>query len=153
MSDKVYKNVLLASELSPVGEFVARKAVNIAKSSDANLSVVHAIQPIITYAPVYFTPEIQEDMMEEAREKLAAISEKFNIKKDHQFVVLGHPKEAILDLANEIKADLIVVGSHHHSWFSPLLGSTAHNIIAQAECDVLVIPVREMAKDHHHKKN
>ena len=83
---------------------------------------------------------------------LINLSNKFSINKEQQLVIVGNPKEAILDVAKELKVDLIVIGSHHHSWFSPLLGSTASNIVARSECDVVTIPMREIAKSHHNDK-
>lgn len=148
MPKKIYNNILIATELSPISSFVVDRAKHLAKVHDAELSIVHAILPTITYASIYFTPEIQENLIKDAREKMAELGTKFKIKKSNQYVLVGDPKEAILDLAKEIKADLIIVGSHHRSWFSPLLGSTASNVVSRAECDVLTIPMRDIAKAH-----
>ena len=149
MTKKAYKHVLLATELSSISDFVASRAKNIANITDAKLTAIHAIMPSVTYASIYFTPEVQEELVSDAKSKLAELSEKYDIKSNNQLVVVGNPKEAILDIAEELKVDLIVIGSHHHSWFSPLLGSTANNVVSRAKCDVLTIPMREIAEAHN----
>lgn len=148
MEHQVYKHVLVASELSPISDFIANKAKQVANVNQAELSIVHAIQPLVTYASVYFTPDLQAEMIEDAKGKLKELSSKIGVPQENQLIVIANPKEAILDTAQQIGADLIVVGSHHHSWYSPLLGSTASSTVSRATCDVLTIPVRELAKNH-----
>lgn len=54
-------------------------------------------------------------------------------------VGIGSAKDEILDYAEEINADLIVVGSHHPSTSTYLLGSTASAIVRHAKTSVFVI--------------
>ena len=50
------------------------------------------------------------------------------------------PRSALLDLARERKADLIVVGSHGRTGIQKLLlGSVASHVVTHAPCDVLVV--------------
>ena len=52
----------------------------------------------------------------------------------------GRPPDVISDLAQEVRADLIVVGRHSQTRMSPLfLGSVPSRLLAQAKCDVLVV--------------
>jgi nucleotide-binding universal stress UspA family protein len=52
----------------------------------------------------------------------------------------GHPAEKIIDTAEEIGADLIVVGSHgRHGAKRFFLGSVSAKIVEHAPCHVLVI--------------
>ncbi len=52
---------------------------------------------------------------------------------------IGSAKDEILDYAEEINADLIVVGPHHPSTSTYLLGSTASAIVRHAKTSVFVI--------------
>lgn len=54
-------------------------------------------------------------------------------------VSIGSAKDEILDYAQEINADLIVVGSHRPSTSTYLLGSTASAIVRHAKTSVFVI--------------
>jgi len=51
---------------------------------------------------------------------------------------IGHPAHTILDVAKEIGAGLIVVGSHKPGLEDYLLGSTASRVVRHATCHVLV---------------
>ena len=52
----------------------------------------------------------------------------------------GKPAEAICNVAREVNADTIVVGSHGHGPLTALLGSTSHDLLRIADRPVTVIP-------------
>jgi universal stress protein F len=54
-------------------------------------------------------------------------------------VEVGVPWQSACNVAKELSADLIVIGSHGHSAFDRLLGTTAAKIVNHAECSVLVV--------------
>ncbi|RRO14114.1 universal stress protein [Saccharopolyspora rhizosphaerae] len=55
-------------------------------------------------------------------------------------VASGHPARALLDLAEESEADLIVVGNRGHGGFTEaLLGSVGQNVVHHARCPVVVV--------------
>jgi nucleotide-binding universal stress UspA family protein len=54
--------------------------------------------------------------------------------------IVGDPTHEILRVRGEIKADMLVVGTHDHSSFERLLlGSTTENLMRKAGCSVLVV--------------
>lgn len=56
-------------------------------------------------------------------------------------VILGVPSLALVQLASELDAQLLVVGTHGlHGIARWLLGSVAEGVVRQAHCPVLVIP-------------
>jgi nucleotide-binding universal stress UspA family protein len=56
------------------------------------------------------------------------------------FVMSGKPAEAIIQVAEERRADLVVVGSHGRTGVERLLiGSVAERVIVLASCPVLVV--------------
>jgi len=55
-------------------------------------------------------------------------------------VVSGHPVRMIVDLADEIRADLLVIGATGHSaLYERMVGSRADRIVQLAACPVLVV--------------
>jgi nucleotide-binding universal stress UspA family protein len=54
--------------------------------------------------------------------------------------IVGDPTNEILRVRAEIKADMLVIGTHDHSGFERLLlGSIADNLMRKAGCSVLVV--------------
>lgn len=55
-------------------------------------------------------------------------------------ILFGSPESRIVETAEEIKPDLVVVGSHgYSSWERLLLGSVSGAVVHHAPCSVLVI--------------
>lgn len=63
--------------------------------------------------------------------------EKVSVTTD---VLFGSPDSRIVETAEEMHADMIVVGSHGYSrWERLLLGSTSDSVVHHAPCSVLVV--------------
>lgn len=55
----------------------------------------------------------------------------------------GNPRKAIVAAAKEWGADLIVMGSHHHSAIAALfLGNIAQTVMKHSRCPVEIVPAR-----------
>jgi nucleotide-binding universal stress UspA family protein len=55
--------------------------------------------------------------------------------------------ESLLAETRNLKADLIVLGSHHHSaLYHLLVGSMTHDVLKRAHCPVLVVPGDDAAQ-------
>ena len=62
-----------------------------------------------------------------------------NLPDVHAQVRVGHAYKTILDTAEEIGADLIIVASHQPGLQDYFLGSTAAKVVRHARCSVLVM--------------
>ena len=142
-----YKHILLAIDLHPdCDKKTAARALKLAHDYKAELSIIHAIEHINAYGVAQAYPTVlnlEEEMLETAKKELAKVSKQLNIPAKRQHVEVGSPKLAILHKAAEIKADLIVVGSHGRHGIALLLGSTANAVLHHAHCDVLAVRVDE----------
>lgn len=136
----MYKHILLATDLSEETDFILDKARSVRSHTGAKLSLIHVVEPLPGYSYAYLGIEdIEEQLIEEARETLARFGEKLNVKKEDQWIEIGPAKAKILKIADDIKADLIICGSHGRHGFSLLLGSTANAVLHGAKCDVLTV--------------
>ena len=55
-------------------------------------------------------------------------------------VIAGHPVRGIVELAKELKVELLVIGATGHSaLYDRLIGSRADRIVQLAHCPVLVV--------------
>jgi universal stress protein A len=142
----MYKNILLASDFSPEAGRAERRAVEVAQKYGAQLSLVH----VVDYYPsmqleggLAMLPNIEERLNEKAKEDMDACVERLEIGLQNTRIGHGPPKGVIIDYANEIEADLIVLGSHGRHGFGLLLGSTATGVLHIAKCDVLAVRVQD----------
>jgi nucleotide-binding universal stress UspA family protein len=120
------------------------KAVDLAKSTNARLHVVAVGRtfPAAVY-DVYAEAE-SEDLRREAQEILDEQVRK--IEAAGGTVAIAHLKmnerrdEAIVHLAEEIGADLIVMGSRGFGGLKrALLGNVADSVVRHAHCPVLIV--------------
>ena len=144
MSD--YTHMLVAVDLSEDSGLVAQRAHSLATGSKAQLHLIHVIEPLsFAYGgdiPMDFSG-IQEEIHQQAAQQLERFGEAHNIPKERQHIVLGRPEVEIHAKADEIGADLIVVGSHGRYGLALLMGSTANGVLHGATCDVLAVRVGE----------
>jgi nucleotide-binding universal stress UspA family protein len=157
------KTILYATDLGDHMRPVFRFALGIAKKHDARITMLHVAEPlgsgvlaaIDIYMPDVTVKEVVRDGMQKAlvdmQRRLDAFCEdelKQN-PEDRQLVsevtvVSGRPAEIITKQADELKADLIVVGTHTDPRVSAfLLGSTARKVTQLSKIPVLVVPVYE----------
>jgi len=135
-----YKHILLATDFSDGSDRVATKAKEFAILMNAKLSITHIVEPLPGYGYAFVgSAEIETQFIEEAKTYLANEAQKLNIDVDKQHITLGSSKIEITRIAEEIGADLIVVGSHGKYGIANLLGSTANAVIHNAKCDVLTV--------------
>jgi nucleotide-binding universal stress UspA family protein len=81
--------------------------------------------------------EMNRTIDEELAGFLAQLGDRLPSHK--RLVTVGSANEVLLDLAGELSADLIVVGTHGRTGVAhALLGSVAEDLLRQAHCDVLV---------------
>lgn len=143
----LYKQILIAVDLHPdCDDTIIQRGIEIAKINNAKVAIVHAVEHIGAYgvAEAYSAVvDVEAQLADDARKELAKIGEKFNVPANAQFLETGAPKSVVLHKANEIKADLIVVGSHGRHGLQLLLGSTANGVLHHASCDVLAVRIRD----------
>jgi universal stress protein A len=73
---------------------------------------------------------------------LIKLANKFAIDDKHTYFEIGTVRHEVVKLAEKLKADLIVVGTHSHHGIDALLGSRANAILHNAKCDVLAVRVK-----------
>jgi universal stress protein A len=139
---KKYRHVLLATDLVDDAGTVAKRAADMAEMLGADLSMIHVVEPLPGYGYAFIAPnEIENELVIEAKKQLAKLGKKHGVPEDRQVVLVGPTKTEILECADDVKADLIIVGSHGRHGLGILLGSTANAVIQGAKCDVFTVRV------------
>ena len=136
--------ILLATDGSPHAELAALKAVDLAESTGARLHVVAVGRTFPAAVYDVYTEAGSEDLRREAQTILDEQVRK--IEEAGGTVAIAHLKmnerrdEAIVHLAEEIGADLIVMGSRGFGGLKrALLGNVADSVVRHAHCPVLVV--------------
>lgn len=131
--------VLFATDFSEHANHALPWAIALARQDGASLVLVHVMEgpPAITY-------ELERDMTAAAQQRLDDLVAS-GAKLEHQSVVVtGSPADGILHVAEQHRADLIVLGVLHSSQAratarAHLPWATAHQVVAHAKCPVMTV--------------
>ncbi|MFM1896505.1 MAG: hypothetical protein RLZZ385_1579 [Pseudomonadota bacterium] len=141
----VYNKIVVAIDLSSDSKKVIDAAMKLAGGDAGKLNLVHVVEPIAAAysmdAYAININELQQEAMTIAAKNLGEIGDKLKVARDRQYTLLGAPAVEVRNLAAELNADAIVIGSHGHSGWKILLGSTANKVLHGASCDVLTVLV------------
>lgn len=138
----IYQHLLITTDLSEENNFVVEKAMAMAKTFDAKVSVLHVVEPLPGYGYAYVgIADIEAELVAEATKRMAALSKKHNIPAERCHVEIGPMKIKMINLVKNENIDCLVVGSHGRHGFSEILGSTAHTAVHSARCDVITVRI------------
>ena len=139
----MYRNIVAALDGSTRSPAVLARAVDIATQSGGKVHLVRAMSvpidlPALTWAlrGDDLGAFLVDHGLQELR--LAAQHAPEGVVADVQ-CRLGKPWQVICDVAAELAADLIVLGSHGFDGVDRLLGTTAARVVDHAKASVLVV--------------
>jgi nucleotide-binding universal stress UspA family protein len=140
--------VVVAYDFSPSAEEALIRAIDIAARAPQHvLHVVCALDPS-NYGR-HVTTETADTIQRQARERVAAGFAGRITAADVQFFIharIGHAADQVLDVARDVGADLVFVGSHGKTGVERLLlGSVSERIVREAKCPVMVVRHKEYA--------
>jgi nucleotide-binding universal stress UspA family protein len=135
------QRVLCATDFSDHSERALAHAAALTAAYGARLTVQHVSvnRPVRDLQPTQLT-EVERRRLELELRRLTA-SVPATVAVDVRVDEAGDAHGAILTLARELNADLLVVGSHGRSGFERLwLGSVTEKLLRKSPCPVLVVP-------------
>lgn len=140
----MYKHILFATDLTEDTDYLVTKVRSLCALTKGKLSLIHVVEPLPGYSYAYLGIEdIEGQLINEAKKAIEKLGATLGVAKSDQFVEIGPTKIKILKIAEDLKIDLIVCGSHGRHGLSLLLGSTANAILHGAKCDVLTVRLPE----------
>ena len=139
--------ILLATDGSEDAALAARAAADLSKATGSELHVVHVLPRFPRHAYPGITPEVYSYVLDETYEEARRLLEEEakRVESGGSRVTESHIKrgqfvDEILDLAEEIGAGLILMGSRGLGPVKRLLlGSIAEGVVHDAPCPVLVL--------------
>ena len=141
-----YSHLLIGLDLSPESQQVVDRVKQLFADRDVKISICHILEPLaFTYGgdiPVDLS-DVQVQLEDQARTRLAALAEQLAIPEEDQYIVLGQPANEMRRMAKEEDVDLIIVGSHGRHGLALIFGSTSNSVLHGAPCDVLAVRIAE----------
>jgi len=142
----IYKKIIVAIDFNAEHEHVLERAMSVCQTPE-DVSLVYVSMPIVYLQPLLYGGEYNAmtdaETADDARKKLEVIADKFGINKEHVHIKTGDISDEIRALANDIHADLIIIGTHGRSGIKALLGSTANAVLHGVKQDVLAVRMQD----------
>jgi nucleotide-binding universal stress UspA family protein len=155
------KKILYATDLSKNSVYAYRYAMNMAEKYNAEIVILHVIEPIPPQVKHYVSIYVNETRWEEkikteqemAIEQIKKRLQEF-CKRESQddprclllvsriLVQPGHPIEEILKAAEEEACEIIIIGTHGKGFLKQtFLGSVARSVLDRSQKPVFIIPL------------
>ena len=144
----MFGSIVVGTDGSDTAGEAVRQATELAKAVGGNVMVVSAFEPVGNQRLREERQQVPEDMQwmvnerEDVNATLKAAAEEIETAgvDVETFSRQGDPADAILDVAEEQKADLIIVGNKGMSGAKRfLLGSVPNKVSHHAPCSVMII--------------
>jgi nucleotide-binding universal stress UspA family protein len=138
----MFSKILHANDGSEHAFHALSLALAIARQNNSELHMISVEE--IDYMPE-FIEEVRQEAGTAARrfhtvlQRARAMAEQHRVKLQTH-VVAGHPVRDVVQLAANLKAELLVIGATGHSaLYERMIGSRADRIVQLALCPVLVV--------------
>jgi nucleotide-binding universal stress UspA family protein len=150
------KKILYATDLSKNSSYAFLYAIDMARRHDARIVVLHAIEPVPSYAESYggSTEEVKKKQQEEIIEFMKKHIQEFCVKAESEvgspcvelvskvLVPVGYPPNEILSAADEEGCEVIVLGTHGKGFLvHAFLGSVSSSVLHRTRKPVFIIPL------------
>ena len=144
----MFKSIVVGTDGSDTAAQAVRQAVDLARSVGAKIELVSAYEPVPAQRLAEERRQAPEDLqwaispredVDATLEAAAAVASEAGVTAEI-YARQGDPADAILDVAEEQGADLIVVGNKGMTGAKRfLLGSVPNKVSHHAPCSVLII--------------
>jgi len=145
---KHFSKILYATDYSKASARALDEAIGLAKQNNAELLVVHVIEPVSSYvtaedyggAELYM--RLEETTKREAQASMKKLMDKLQKSKVKatSLMLKGIAHDQIVRAAKSRRVDVIVIGTHGRTGLSKLfMGSVAGKVVSMAHCPVLTV--------------
>ena len=139
----MFKSILVPIDLAgtDLAKPAITTAVSLSQPSNATLRLLNVLQMTPVMLAEYVPPDFDVQHRQSAEEALAIVAREAGIEPSRISSVVrqGGIYHEILEEAQAINADLIVMSSHRPAMKTYFLGSNAGHVVRYAKCSVLVV--------------
>jgi len=134
----MYRNIIVPIDVDKAdkGKSILSKVKELA-DKNAKVTVVNVVEDVPGLIMEALPDGLIERATHDAKASLVDMVKSAGLEADVQ-IRGGRPHHAVVSLADEINADLILIASHEPGLKDYFLGSTASGVVSHAKCSVLV---------------
>jgi len=139
--------ILLAVDFSDVTDSLVDTVAGVARDPAGAVWVVHVAAPDPQFIGYEIGPQSVRDIrareLKDEHARLDEIKRALEAKNLHAraFLLQGETVGTLLEQAERMRADLVILGSHGHGMlFKSLVGSVSEGVLRGATCPVLLVP-------------
>ena len=138
----MYSSILVAVDLDEPSSWQKSvpTALAIGKCFGAKVGLVHVVSDVLLAVEAEWSGLALHRILETARARLGLLADE--LKTDTEIeahVATGRVFRGILDVAEQKRADLIVLASHRPEMKDFLIGENAERVVRHARCSVMVV--------------
>lgn len=133
-----FVRVAVAIDLGPQSERAVMWASRFAASTGAELVILHATANLEGHAGEYFDPKWKQHVDSAVREEVATLLARLNLAAP-LLAASGATAETICKMAQDWKADVLVIGRGSAAGVFGRLRANAYSIIRQSQCPVVSV--------------
>ncbi|MEX0938740.1 MAG: universal stress protein [Pirellulales bacterium] len=142
------QKIIFPTDFSHASDAAMAFASSLARDTGAKMLIVHVEEPPTAYGGgnlYYGVPEPERDALMEMLERLKPTTD--DVPYEHR-LLSGDPARQVIELAEQEKAGLIVMGTHGRTGILRLLmGSVAEEIVRRSSCPVVTFKAPEAANE------
>lgn len=142
------KNIIVALDADERSAILVDNAIELGKKFDSKIWIVHIATPETGYVGLVVTPQYISTIHKSEFKTEHELLHKYELKVRNEgleaegILINGPTVEMVLEEAGKLNAELIIIGSHEHSFLhNALLGTTSGHLIRKAGIPVLVVPI------------
>ncbi len=139
------KNILVPTDFSAASNNAVKYAVSLAKIFNAKMTLLNIVPDtlIIDEEAALATISVHQEQVAENKDLVA--KEIKTLSKNHKAIIQGYveegsPSDIILEMANENRSDIIIMGMKGIGKSNSVFGSTVTAIVRKSSIPVLIVP-------------
>ena len=136
----MFQTVVVGADGSPTAAEAVRQAIEVAKLTGGMLHIVTAYKPQQLHSPAGHEFAKSMDTVDLADSLLADLGSRARVSGvlTELHAETGDPADAICEVADQVGADLIIVGNKGMAGARRVLGSVPNSVAHKAPCSVLI---------------
>lgn len=115
-------------------------ALALAKCFGARVALVHVVSDVLLAVETQWSGPALRRILDTARTRLGLLADRLKTGDEIGIhVATGRVYRGVLEVAEHVEADLIVLASHRPEMKDFLVGENAERVVRHARCSVLVV--------------